>query len=403
VLLGYNSVQPALSLEGSVPRETPCRHPFLTVSRPVFSSKYLSSDHLHTLLYAGFSTTPFHSICSALFSSRSRVYPHSPYVVTPGRPASCSDSLTHHETLLRKERICKPLDFNALQTHKDLKSHKSFACHSYENCRVYTNNSHSGTHPSPLHSAAFRSTGVLASRRSDMRTFRRLDESSAVVSFQSMNIQLTEVECRVLGSLVEKEITTPEHYPLSLNALLNACNQKSNREPVMTLDESAVRQALHSLDGQSLVRSVSASDSRVTKYEHRLQEAFNFYRHEIAILCVLLLRGPQTPGELRTRAERMHPFEDLSAVQSSLQHLMKREPPLAKILPRQPGSKEARYAHLLAGDVEFLEAKSENEPAANSPSPDAARVAHLEEEIASLRKEVADLKQQFASFRKQFE
>jgi uncharacterized protein YceH (UPF0502 family) len=218
-----------------------------------------------------------------------------------------------------------------------------------------------------------------------------------------MNLQLTEVECRVLGSLVEKEITMPEYYPLSLNALVNACNQKSNREPVMTLDESAVRQALHSLDGQSLVRSVSASDSRVTKYEHRLQEAFNFYRHEIAILCVLLLRGPQTPGELRTRAERMHPFEDLSAVQSSIQHLMKREPPLVKILPRQPGTKEARYAHLLAGDVEFPEAKTEITPAANSISFDAERVAHLEEEIAALRKEVADLKQQFASFRKQFE
>jgi len=110
-----------------------------------------------------------------------------------------------------------------------------------------------------------------------------------------------------LGSLIEKEITTPEYYPLSLSALLNACNQKSNREPVMTLDEAAVRQALHTLDGQSLVRSVSASDSRVTKYEHRLQEAFNFYRHEIAILCVLLLRGPQTPGELRVRAEREGP------------------------------------------------------------------------------------------------
>lgn len=218
-----------------------------------------------------------------------------------------------------------------------------------------------------------------------------------------MNIQLTELECRVLGSLVEKEITTPEYYPLSLNALVNACNQKSNREPVMTLDESAVRQALHSLDGQSLVRSVSASDSRVTKYEHRLQEAFNFYRHEIAILCVLLLRGPQTPGELRTRAERMHPFEDLSAVQSSLQHLMKREPPLVRVLPRQPGTKEARYAHLLAGDVEFLETKTETAPAANSISFDAERVAHLEEEIAALRKEVADLKQQFACFRKQFE
>ena len=216
-------------------------------------------------------------------------------------------------------------------------------------------------------------------------------------------IQLSEVECRVLGSLVEKEVTTPEYYPLSLNALVNACNQKSNREPLMTLDESAVRQALHSLDGQSLVRSVSASDSRVTKYEHRLQEAFNFYRHEIAILCVLLLRGPQTPGELRTRAERMHPFEDLSAVQSSLQRLMKREPPLVKILPRQPGTKEARYAHLLAGDVEFREAKTEIAPAANSLLLDAERVAHLEEEIAALRKEIADLKQQFASFRKQFE
>jgi uncharacterized protein YceH (UPF0502 family) len=218
-----------------------------------------------------------------------------------------------------------------------------------------------------------------------------------------VNIVLTELECRVLGSLVEKEITTPEYYPLSLNALVNACNQKSNREPVMNLDESAIRQALHSLDGQSLVRSVSASDSRVTKYEHRLQEAFNFYRHEIAILCVLLLRGPQTPGELRTRAERMHPFEDLSAVQSSLQHLMKREPPLVKVLPRQPGTKEARYAHLLSGDVEFLEEKTEIAPAAIFHSLDAGRVAHLEEEIAALRKEVAELKQQFASFRKQFE
>src|SRR5882762_4900283 len=136
-----------------------------------------------------------------------------------------------------------------------------------------------------------------------------------------VNILLNEVECRVLGSLIEKEITTPEYYPLSLNALVNACNQKSNRDPVMNLDEAAVRRALHSLDGQSLVRYVSAADSRVTKYEHRLQEAFNFYRHEVAILCVLLLRGPQTPGELRTRAERMHPFDDLGAVQSSLQHL----------------------------------------------------------------------------------
>lgn len=224
-----------------------------------------------------------------------------------------------------------------------------------------------------------------------------------------MSIILNDVECRVLGSLVEKEITTPEYYPLSLNALINACNQKSNREPVMTLDEAAVRQALHSLDGQSLVRSVSASDSRVTKYEHRLSEAFNFYRHEIAILCVLLLRGPQTPGELRTRAERMHPFDDLTAVQSSLHHLMKREPPLVKVLTRQPGTKESRYAHLLSGDV-----ASSGDVAASSAQPlptheipaasaDGDRLARLEEQITTLQKDIADLRQQFAAFRKQFD
>jgi uncharacterized protein YceH (UPF0502 family) len=218
-----------------------------------------------------------------------------------------------------------------------------------------------------------------------------------------VNILLNEIECRVLGSLVEKEITTPEYYPLSLNALVNACNQKSNREPVMNLDEAAVRQALHSLDGESLVRSVSASDSRVTKYEHRLQETFNFYRHEIAILCVLLLRGPQTPGELRTRTERLHSFEDLSAVQSSLQHLMKREAPLAKILPRQPGTKEARYAHLLSGDVESFAAKPDVEMKGTSNSIDAERSARLEEKVATLQKEIVDLKQQFSAFRKQFE
>jgi len=235
-------------------------------------------------------------------------------------------------------------------------------------------------------------------------------DSRTVVSFHSVNILLNEVECRVLGALIEKEITTPEYYPLSLNALVNACNQKSNRDPVMNLDEAAVRQALHSLDGQSLVRSVSASDSRVTKYEHRLQETFNFYRHEVAILCVLLLRGPQTPGELRTRAERMHPFDDLSAVQSSLQHLMKREPSLAKVLPRQPGTKESRYAHLLSGDVEVFESKLEIPAITNASSADGERIALLEKEVAELRnnaadfqKEIADLRQEFAQFKKQFE
>lgn len=218
-----------------------------------------------------------------------------------------------------------------------------------------------------------------------------------------MNITLNEVECRILGSLLEKEVTTPEYYPLSLNALVNACNQKSNRDPVMNLDEAVVRQTLRALEGQSLVRSVSPADSRVTKYEHRLQEAFNFYRHEIAILCLLLLRGPQTPGELRSRSERMHSFDDLSAVQSSLQHLMKREPPLAKPLPRQPGTKETRYAHLLSGDVAQAEPELMATAHTLERSFDGDRVRQLEEEIAGLKNEIADLKQQFAQFRKQFE
>jgi uncharacterized protein len=222
-----------------------------------------------------------------------------------------------------------------------------------------------------------------------------------------VNIVLNEVECRVLGSLAEKEVTTPEYYPLSLNALVNACNQRSNRDPVMNLDEAAAREALHSLEGQSLVRSVSPADSRVTKYEHRLQEAFNFYRHETAILCLLLLRGPQTPGELRSRSERMHSFDDLAAVQSSLQRLMKREPPLVKPLPRQPGTKETRYAHLLSGDVvqDVVQTEPDSNMHANSGehSADGDRVKKMEEEIAALKNEIADLKQQFAQFQKQFE
>ena len=218
-----------------------------------------------------------------------------------------------------------------------------------------------------------------------------------------MNIILNEVECRILGSLLEKEVTTPEYYPLSLNALVNACNQKSNRDPVMNLDEAVVRQTLRSLEGQSLVRSVSPADSRVTKYEQRLQEVFNFYRHEIAILCLLLLRGPQTPGELRSRSDRMHSFDDLGAVQTSLQHLMKREPPLVKPLPRQPGTKETRYAHLLSGEVAQAEPELKVKTDALERSADGDRVRQLEEEITALRNEISDLRQQFAQFRKQFE
>jgi uncharacterized protein YceH (UPF0502 family) len=217
-----------------------------------------------------------------------------------------------------------------------------------------------------------------------------------------VNIVLSDVEARVLGCLVEKEITTPEYYPLSLNSLIHACNQKSNRDPLMNLEEDAVRGALRALGEQTLARSASG-DSRVAKYEHRLADTFNFTRPETAILCELLLRGPQTPGELRNRAERMHPFEDLSVVQSTLKHLMEREPPLVKLLPRQAGNKEARYAHLLAGDVEGLEAPPRKEGAVSGGAAESQRITGLQSEVAGLRQEVADLKRQFAEFRKQFE
>lgn len=219
-----------------------------------------------------------------------------------------------------------------------------------------------------------------------------------------MNILLlSEIETRVLGSLVEKELTTPEYYPLSLNALVNACNQKSNRDPVMNLDEESAREALRTLDKKGLAGAADNMASRVSKYEHRLQEAYNFTRHETAILAELLLRGPQTPGELRSRADRMHKFDDLGLVHSTLQRLMKRDPPLVAVLPRQPGTKEARYAHLLSGDVEL----SPEVPAGGvemiSGASSSERIARLEDQVANLQTEIADLRQQFAAFRKQFE
>src|SRR5262249_10132960 len=190
-----------------------------------------------------------------------------------------------------------------------------------------------------------------------------------------------------------------------LNALVNACNQKSNREPVMSLDENTVRAALRSLSDQSLARS-AGGDSRVAKYEHRVNELFNFHRHELAVLCVLLLRGPQTPGELRTRTARMYSFEDLKSVHSALNLLMKREPPLVAVLPRQPGTKESRYTHLLSGAAPsdaHREAVStpieRSEVTASRPgSASEGRVGELEAEIASLRSELVELRAQFAAF-----
>jgi uncharacterized protein YceH (UPF0502 family) len=218
-----------------------------------------------------------------------------------------------------------------------------------------------------------------------------------------MDIILTENEVRVLGALMEKDATTPEYYPMSLNALVNACNQKSNRDPVMQLEENAVRDALSGLQENRLAGPARGADSRVTKYEHRTQEVFNFTRAESAVLCGLLLRGPQTPGELRGRTERMHHFETLDDVQSALQKLMQRQPPLAKVLPRQPGTKESRYIHLLSGDVGSVDVPHAPAAAAGHNSGDGERMMRLEEEVSALRREVAELKEQLERFRQQFE
>jgi len=219
---------------------------------------------------------------------------------------------------------------------------------------------------------------------------------------RTMDFILNETEVRVLGSLIEKDITTPDYYPLSLNALVNACNQKSNRDPVMTLDEASVRSALQSLQEKRLAGPSSGADSRVPKFEHRFQEVFNLTRGETAILCGLLLRGPQTPGELRGRTERLFHFEELSDVQATLQKLMERDPALVRALPRQPGTKEIRYSHLLAGDVLTWEPESARGTSASSPA-EADRITRLETELAEIKTDLFELKQQVAQFLKQFE
>jgi uncharacterized protein len=223
----------------------------------------------------------------------------------------------------------------------------------------------------------------------------------------------TEVEVRVLGSLIEKDITTPDYYPLSLNALVNACNQKNNRDPVMSLDEETVRRALSSLQEKRMAGPAGGVDSRVTKFEHRLQEVFNFDRREIAVVCVLLLRGPQTPGELRSRTDRMYHFEALDDIVATLDRLAQRDPPLARVLPRQPGTKESRYMHLFSGEPPISDATGianvartcpERRPKGPSPaSADADRLISLEEQVARLRQELTEVQQQLAAFRKQFE
>jgi uncharacterized protein len=219
-----------------------------------------------------------------------------------------------------------------------------------------------------------------------------------------MDMTLNDSEVRVLGSLIEKELTTPEYYPLSLNSLTNACNQKSNRDPLMTLTEEEVVRALDSLRFKQLV-VLSAEGGRVPKYRHLLAENLGLVPAEQAIICELLVRGPQTVGELRTRGERMHPFGDLAAVEEVLQELMVRETPLITLMPRQPGRKEGRYAQLFSGIPECVEDSSEARPEAARQRvlAENERMAKLEEELAALRDEVVELQQMMAEFKAQFE
>jgi uncharacterized protein len=214
-----------------------------------------------------------------------------------------------------------------------------------------------------------------------------------------MESPLDVVAVRVLGSLIEKEITTPDNYPLTLNALTAACNQISNRDPVLELDEATVARSLEDLARRSLVRAVHRSDSRAKRYRHLMTESMHLHPAEIAVMCVLMLRGTQTAGEIRTRTARLFQFSDLAQLDVTLQTLMTLSRPLVAQLPRQPGRKEARYAHLLAGEpqIEIIEKGTAEEPVETD------RIEALEHALASLRAEMAELRARFEDFRREFQ
>jgi uncharacterized protein YceH (UPF0502 family) len=221
----------------------------------------------------------------------------------------------------------------------------------------------------------------------------------------TVDVILNEVEARVIGSLIEKKLTTPDYYPLTLNALTNACNQISNRDPVVSYDEQTVLRALDALREKKLAYVFHGSESRVPKYGHLFAEAFDLAPPEVAVLCVLLLRGAQTPGEVRGRTGRLHEFASLSEVETTLHELSIKEPrPLVVKLPRQTGSRESRYAHLLSGEVEIPESEVSPRPASASKARgDDERIIRLEEEVRSLRQELTEMRDQWLTFKRQFE
>ncbi|HEU4768394.1 MAG TPA: DUF480 domain-containing protein [Pyrinomonadaceae bacterium] len=212
-----------------------------------------------------------------------------------------------------------------------------------------------------------------------------------------MTTTLTDIETRVLGALVEKQVTTPEYYPLTLNALTLACNQKNNRYPVTSYSEAQVSAAVESLREKNLAYVFYGSTSRVPKYKHVMPEVLHLKPAELALMCVLMLRGPQTPGELRGNAARMHEFAGLDEIEQTLNALMSRDDdPLVVRLPRQPGQKEVRFAHLLSGEVQF-------EAVAEAVVPRVSQREALEQKVDMLAAQIEELRQQFEQFKKQFE
>ena len=224
-----------------------------------------------------------------------------------------------------------------------------------------------------------------------------------------METILNEAEVRVVGSLVEKQVTTPDYYPLTLNALVNACNQISNRDPVVKYDERAVEDAIDTLRTKNLVYIFYGAESRVPKYKHMMREVYALSPKELAVMCVLMLRGPQTVGEIRGRTGRLYEFAELREVEETLDGLARRDEPLVFKLPRQTGRKDARYTHLLSGTPEFEEVSEETSSQASTRTPSSARaaegerVARLEAEVERLSVEVSELRRQLEEFRKQFE
>lgn len=216
-----------------------------------------------------------------------------------------------------------------------------------------------------------------------------------------MSENLSEVEVRVIGALVEKQLTTPEYYPLTLNALVAACNQKTNRDPVVSFDEATVERALDSLREKNLAYVFYGSSSRVPKYKHLLPSVFELEPPEVAVICVLMLRGPQTLGELRERTGRLYEFSGLGEVSETLEKLMRRDEPLVVKLERQVGQKEARFAHLLAGEINVESLTQEKSILVGQTKND--RLAEVERELENLRNEFNLFRQSFEDFKKQFE